>query len=343
MQQIVIRLIFPAILVLLGIAGCSEPVKAPELVSISGPTMGTSFNVKYFPSESPVSSASEIETQVNQLLNRVNQLMSTYLPDSELSRFNVSDVGQWFSISEETAAVIELAQQISEQTDGAFDITVATLVDLWGFGPAQRSAEPPGDQLIQQEMAKVGYRFLKLRNSPRSLLKESPVRVDLSAIAKGYAVDLLADYLDKIGISSYMVEVGGEIRARGLKPQQQPWRIAIESPVAEQRAVQRVIELTDTAIATSGDYRNYFEKDGVRYSHTIDPGTGYPIAHNLASVTVLSKTSARADALATAFTVMGMERSLSFANQYDVAAFFIVKEEAGFAEHSSNAFKRLLN
>lgn len=343
MKQAVVRLILPAFLVILGIAGCSERVDEPEPVTISGPTMGTSFSIKYFPSRSSRSSLAEVEIQVNQRLERVNQLMSTYLPNSELSRFNNSDVGQWFSISEETATVIELALQISEQTDGAFDITVATLVDLWGFGPSQNPPEPPADKLIQDELTKVGYRFLKFRNSPLSVMKESRIRVDLSAIAKGYAVDLVADYLDKLGIESYMVEVGGEIRAKGLKPQQQPWRIAIESPVVEQRTVQKVVELSDIAVATSGDYRNYFEKDGVRYSHTIDPGTGYPIAHNLASVTVLSKTSAKADALATAFTVMGMDRALSFANQHDVPAFFIVKEPTGFAEHSSDAFKRWLN
>ncbi|MCF7980830.1 MAG: FAD:protein FMN transferase [Pseudomonadales bacterium] len=338
MYRHLVKTILFTLFALLPLAGCSSAEKGPELVSLSGPTMGTQFHVKYYLPTTTQLSVKVIQAHVEDELARVNQRMSTYLPDSELSRFNRSEIGQWFPISQETAEVVSLAQQISSQTQGAFDVTVASLVDLWGFGPSYRSEEPPAQQLIETELKKVGYSALKVRQSPSALFKTSPVTVDLSAIAKGYAVDKVADALEKAGIQSYMVEVGGEIRAKGLKTENQPWRIAIESPLPGQRSVQRVLELTDIAVATSGDYRNYFEKNGQRYSHTIDPTTGYPITHALASVTVLAETSARADALATALMVMGPERALNFANENRLPVFMIVKQASGFSEIASDAF-----
>lgn len=338
MRSSVVRLAVTAVAALLLLAGCSSERQGAEPVTISGPTMGTSFNIKYFPSGASEPAAAEVQAEVEGLLAKVNDLMSTYKEDSELSRFNRADVNDWFPVSEETAEVVDLALEISRETQGAFDVTVASLVDLWGFGPSYRIDEPPAAEAIAAELERVGFASLQVRHSPPALLKESPLTLDLSAVAKGYAVDLVAEYLSGVGISSYMVEVGGEIRAKGTKPGQQPWRIAIESPTAGQRSVQRIIELGDIAVATSGDYRNYFEQDGKRYSHTIDPVTGYPITHGLASVTLLSETAARADALATALNVMGPERALAFADANGVPALLIVKGADGFVELSSQAF-----
>ena len=338
-----IGLIAAATFVWLLLSGCSSEVKAPEPVVLSGPTMGTQFHIKYFLPASVTVSAEAIQGEIEARLAAVNQRMSTYLEDSELNRFNAAETGRWFAVSEDTAQVVSLALEISRDTEGAFDVTVASLVDLWGFGPTHREAEPPAAEQISTELAKVGYGSLQARLTPPALRKETALTLDLSAIAKGYAVDLVAEYLGQVGIESYMVEVGGEIVARGHKPDGESWRIAVESPVVSQREVQRVIELSDIAVATSGDYRNYFEKNGVRYSHTIDPITGYPITHNLASVTVLAKTCARADALATALNVMGPERALAFANAHELPVLLIVKEGNSFRELSSDAFAGWLN
>ena len=263
--------------------------------------------------------------------------------------FNRSTKNGWFPVSQETLDVVVMAQEISQQTQGAFDISVASLVRLWGFGPDYQQQQIPDADSVAKMLEEVGFLNLEVDRAASRLRKHSAISIDLSAIAKGFGVDQVADYLDGIGAESYMVEVGGEIRAKGLKPGNAPWRIAIESPQVQQlgeqkeaqRKVQKIIDVVDLAVATSGDYRNYFEKDGQRYSHTIDPKTGYPITHNLASVTVLSDSAARADALATAFSVMGAEQAMAFATAYNIAAYFIIKESDGFVALASDAFGKI--
>jgi thiamine biosynthesis lipoprotein len=331
-------LVFPFIL-----TGCEKDQPLESAVTphdFAGQVMGTWYTVKYF---APAATNNppplqEIDRQIDAALVQVDQLMSTYKASSEVSRFNEAKPGQWFDVSEQTFTVISLAQRISEQTSGSFDITVAPLVDLWGFGPDPRTVEVPDKQHIESLLANLGYQNLELDAEKKRIRKKAELRIDLSAIAKGFAVDQVANYLDETGIVSYMVEVGGEIRTRGYKPGQQPWRIAIESPNPLQREVDRIINVTDRAVATSGDYRNYFEKDGRRYSHTIDPKTGYPVTHRLASVTVIADTAAEADALATAFSVMGSDQAMRYAKAYNVAAYFIVKEREGFMAKLSDAF-----
>lgn len=321
--------------------GCGEEPSVentPALHTFTGQVMGTSYTVKYLlPKVSPLT-FEDVRAQVSARLNRVDQLMSTYKPDSEVSRFNSALPGEWFAVSVETFDVVSLSQSISEKTAGAFDISVARLVDLWGFGPGYQVAQVPAENDIFTVLAEVGYEKIELNRRELTLRKKTPLHIDLSAIAKGYGVDQVADLLDEISVKTYMVEVGGEIRTRGLKPNGKPWRIAIESPDSSQRDVYSIIDITDRAVATSGDYRNYFEKDGQRFSHTIDPKTGYPITHNLASVTVVSKTAAEADALATAFSVLGLDQAMRYAQAYNVAAYFIVKEPEGFVGKASDAF-----
>lgn len=343
----VLRL-FSVICTLLLIVNCTEK-HTPQLVSVTGATMGTWYTVKYLPPKAAELTFEQISTQIHARLDNVDTLMSTYKKDSEVSRFNQSEKNDWFPVSQETLDVVVLAQEISAQTQGAFDISVASLVRLWGFGPEYQQQKIPDADTVASMLEQVGFLNLEVDRRSGRLRKKSAISIDLSAIAKGFGVDQVAGYLDEIGTESYMVEVGGEIRAKGLKPGNAPWRIAIESPQVQslgektdaERKVQKIINVVDVAVATSGDYRNYFEKDGQRYSHTIDPKTGYPITHNLASVTVLSDSAARADGLATAFSVMGAEKAMAFAARYNIAAYFIIKESDGFVALASDAFGKI--
>lgn len=304
----------------------------------SGPTMGTIYNVKVVPVPAE-SKRQRLATGIRATVDRINQRMSTYRDDSELSRFNRSSPGSWFELSAETAEVISLGLQISELTAGSFDMTVGPLVNLWGFGPDAGGDSIPSDADILAAMQTVGYRNIELRTThPAAILKRKDVYIDLSAIAKGYAVDKVAEFLESQGIVNYLVEIGGELKARGRKHNGELWQVAIESPSGAGQVPYRILPLGNISVATSGDYWNYFEVDGIRYSHTIDPTSGRPITHNVASVTVLDASTATADALATAFYVLGMEAGLAVANEHNLAVLFIEKQGTGFRERFSVAF-----
>jgi thiamine biosynthesis lipoprotein len=249
-------------------------------------------------------------------------------------------VGQTMTISQEFAEVVRISQKIWQLTDGAFDPTIGPLVDLWGFGPVERHDSIPSSQAIVQAKTKIGFDSVVLED--QVLSKTKPVALDVSAVAKGYAVDRVADLLEMLALPDYLVEIGGEIRVSGFNSDGVAWRIAMEQPqlFAE---VDRIIDITDIAVATSGDYRNYFEKDGIRYSHTIDPKSGRPIGHNLASVTVLSPSCAEADAWATAFSVIGAEQSLELAQEHDLAVYMLVRENEQFVTQSSASFDLIIN
>jgi len=329
---LLLAILFLAIFLL---SGCQS--EAPKVRSYQGATMGTTFTVKWV-SASP---DKELNQMIDSALVAVNQSMSTYMPDSELSVLNRLGDNEVMQISEPLAYVLELSQTISTQTQGAFDITVGPVVNLWGFGPSGRVLKAPSDELIASVQKRVGYQSIFLKGAEVSKSKNS--YIDLSAVAKGYGVDVIAQLLEEHGISSYLVEIGGELRARGLKPDGKEWRIAIEAPgTAVERTIQRIIAVKDVGIATSGDYRNYFEENGVRFSHTIDPLTGRPINHRLASVTVLMPSCAEADALATAMMVMGPERGQSFAEKHNINALFIIKTDTGFEERMTSDFSNFL-
>jgi FAD:protein FMN transferase len=303
-----------------------------------GMTMGTSYNIKA--SKLPDSlTPKEINRQIKELLDKVNGQMSTYQKDSELSLFNQNTSTDWLPVSAEFYDVIKEALKISQLSGGLFDVTVGPLVNLWGFGPDEMRLSPPDEAVIKDKLNQIGYHRLKLKDGGLFVKKDIPgLYVDLSGIAKGYGVDQVASLLERLGIMDYMVEIGGEIRVKGKNNQGHPWQIAVEKPTAEKRVIEKVLAITDTGMATSGDYRNYFEVDGVRFSHTIDPRTGRPINHKLASVTVLSETSMEADGLATAFMVLGPGEGYQFAEQNHIAAFFIIKSDKGFDEKMSTAF-----
>ncbi|BCE02349.1 FAD:protein FMN transferase [Marinicellulosiphila megalodicopiae] len=313
--------------------------KKEQVISLQGKTMGqVSYRVLVVTTPS---SQQSIQSGIDAQLDSVVELMSTYESDSQINQFNDSPLNEAFKLDQKTFDVLALSQKISEQTQGAFDITVGPLVDLWGFGPKAKPEQIPDPMQIMQSFNLIGYDSIVLDEKSLSATKKQYRRVDLSAIAKGYAVDEIAHYLESKNINSYMIEVGGEIRLKGVKPNGNKWRIAIEIPQSDlNQQIQTTLSLTDISMATSGDYRNFFELDGVRYSHTIDPKTGYPINHHLASVTVLSEDCATADAMATALMVMGGEDGLKFANEHNISAYFIVKTKQGFDQFESSAYQQ---
>lgn len=320
------------------LAGCEQP---PQQVHLSGPTMGTTYNIKYIVQDGQPSSQ-DLQTEVDRLLEQVNDQMSTYRKDSELSRFNQHQSTDPYEVSEQTATVVKEAIRLNQVTQGALDVTVGPLVNLWGFGPEARPEVVPSDEELAERKANVGIHHLSVDGN--KLSKDLPhLYVDLSTIAKGWGVDVVADYLQSEGIHNYMVEVGGEIRLKGLNRDGVPWRIAVEKPTVDERSVQEIIEPGDMAIATSGDYRNYFERDGVRYSHIIDPQTGRPIHNRVVSVTVLDKSCMTADGLATGLMVLGDKKGIEIAEQNQIPVFMIVKTDDGFKEVASSAFKPYLN
>jgi len=324
------------------ISSCSEPSPKMQLVALKGQTMGTYFQVSMVLNEvqqkSADYSAQLIQEAINKKLELVNDQMSTWRPNSELSRFNQATSS--LVVSPETAFVVQSALSLSQQSSGAFDVTVGPLVNLWGFGPDKKPNKVPSDEVIEAQKKVIGSQYLSVENN--TLYKAIPeLYVDLSSIAKGYGVDVVAEYLQQIGINDYLVDIGGELRAQGVKPGDKQWTIAIERPTQGQN-VQRLIQIGDNAIATSGDYRNYYEFDGIRYSHTIDPKTGKPINHKLVSVTVIDTSSMLADGLATAITVLGPEAGFDFAQQHHLAVFMIVKKGDSFIEHFTPEFQPYL-
>lgn len=319
------------------LTGCffTEEIKVQHFF---GRALGTSYNVRFVGTELEVR---KYQSGVDKVLEEINESMSTYLPDSELNQFNDHIGTDWFEISEQLGDVLQLSHQISELSGGAFDVTVGPLVDLWGFGPEARREQIPEPQVLNAVFSEIGYTELQLSENASKVKKLRPRRIDLSAIAKGYSVDKIADYLSGQGVDNFLIEVGGEMRLKGVKPGNEKWRVAIETPESGARGIFKILPITDVAIATSGDYRNYFEIDGVRYSHTIDPSTGYPIKHNLASITVITTDCASADAWATAMMVMGTKRSLELAEQLNLAIFLIEKSGNEFIEYSSSAYDLL--
>ncbi|TPE51295.1 FAD:protein FMN transferase [Maribrevibacterium harenarium] len=325
--------------VVLAVVGYRSMAFSPTVLSFSGPTMGTTYTVK-FVSTKQHNSTSLLKQDVDEVLVHINRLMSTYDPNSELSRFNQLPSGGSMELSPELGEVIDQALLISEMSGGEYDVTVGPLVNLWGFGPGKKSDQVPTDEEIAAAKAQVGYHRLVLEQG--KLTKKASIYVDLSSIAKGYGVDKVAESLERAGIDSYLVEVGGELRSKGHKPNGEAWLVGIESPAGGHNIAQRVISPGDAGIATSGDYRNYFEKNGVRYSHTINPTTGRPITHRLVSVTIIANNAMLADGLATALTVLGPEKGLELANENGIAAYMLVKEDLGFKEIYSEAFRPYL-
>jgi thiamine biosynthesis lipoprotein len=316
----------------------------------TGKTMGTTYHIQAVmprgvSERDRKARHADLQQRIQSLLDDINGKMSTYQPTSELSRFNRSTTQKWFAVSQETAETARIALEIARLTDGAFDVTIAPLVNFWGFGPHadfDQKARPDPSALAAIKK-RVGFqKFLVHPDKPLLKKKHPHLTLDFSGVAKGYGVDGVARYLEKEVSQNYMIEIGGEIKTKGLNHRGQKWNVAIEVPNIHQRLIQRVIRLQDGAVATSGDYRNFIVRDGKRLSHIIDPTSGWPISHDTASVTIVDASCARADALATAFLVLGAEKGFELAAKHGIAAHFIILKESGFEERSTKEFEQFI-
>lgn len=316
---------------------CACTREAPEL-SFTGPTMGTTYSVKI--ANPPAGVPRErFQSTIDEVLARIDREMSTYRNDSELARFNSSSSTDWFEVSADVVAVVDEALAVAAVTEGALDITVAPLVDLWGFGPGGEPPAVPTDEAVAQARARTGYQKISTRQQPAALRKSAAdVTLDLNAVAPGFASDLLFEKLVALGATDLMVDIGGEVRARGRNSGAQPWRIAVERPEDSEPEPFAIVQLDDMAVTTSGEYRHYYVRDGQRYSHTIDPRTGHPVQHTLASVVVVARSALSADAWTTALNVLGEEAGYALAVQRNIPALFILPEGAGWRARMTPAF-----
>ena len=297
------------------------PVPQRHVVTLDGPIMGTDYRITLV-SDTEIEE-SQLRQGVLQVMEAVNQKMSTYLIDSEISQFNAFDGKQAFTVSKQTAEVIQQSLEVSAMSDGYFDITVGPLVRAWGFGAVGVIKQVPDVALLSDLDELVGFDKLQLNNL--QLRKtDSRVEIDLSAIAKGYAVDQVANYLLKQSINDFLINIGGELRAFGTNVDHHIWRVGIERPEIL-GGVENIVALNNMAIATSGDYRNFVVLDGRKYSHTIDPIAKRPVLHKLALVSVIHERASYADALATAMMAMGEVRALHFAKKHAIASYFAIR------------------
>ncbi len=309
----------------------------PRLWQISGATMGTQYHISALPPKG--FDREQGAKGVDALLAAFSQITSTYIPDSDVNRLSAFPLDESVDISQVLSDILLISMEVSWITGGAFDVTVSPLVELWGFGVEKREQTIPAASAIEAALEEVGFQHLELDFTEPKVKLRKPLRIDLSSVAKGYGVDMLAQWLERQGITDYLVEIGGEIRAAGKSPRGDAWRVGIEKPAGLLSAgVAEAIRVSGVGLATSGDYRNYFEKDGKRYSHTINPKTGYPITHTTASATVVAETAAYADALATGLLVLGAEKALPLAETHGIAVYLIEKTDAGFKSSYSSSF-----
>lgn len=321
--------------VLLLACGCS---RAPADIEWRAPAMGTTYAVKTVGVPATVT-RQLLQSEVDAILRRIDRQFSTYREDSEISRFNRSDSIDWWPVSEAVVTVVAMAERMSRLSDGAFDITAKPLVSLWGFGSVSGGARRPGTAEIELARRQTGYRKLEHRSRPPALRKQAAnIQLDPNALVAGYAADLVAARLEQLGIRNYLVDMGGEYRLKGHNDRAGPWTIAIEEPLPDARRARHVLELTGGAVSTSGDYRDYFEAEGQRFSHVLDVRGGRPIRHNLTSVTVIAPTAMLADAWATTLLVLGEDVGYRLAARERVAALFMIRREQGLQEKITAGF-----
>ncbi len=335
----------PTLFVLLLLTiGCSNDSsyarRATE--SISGSTMGTTFSIKYLPGRN-TPTISEVAKAVNEELLRVNQQMSTYLEDSEISKFNQSQSTDWFSVSSETAQVVELALKFNRISEGTFDVTVGPLVELWGFGRKPAPASRPSDLQIASLLMSVGSDKIQVQMDPPAIKKSLPsVQIDLSAIAKGHGVDRLVQRLTELDVKHMMIEIGGEVRTVGNRSDGESWQVGIELPDPRRRALHRTIAFSNHALATSGDYRNFRQIGNEQIGHFINPQTGIPIETEIASASVLMPDCASADAIATTLMASSLENALRLSKLHEWPVLLIIRRNNKLETLTTPQFEELV-
>ncbi|MGO1073059.1 FAD:protein FMN transferase [Lysobacter sp. CA199] len=305
------------------------------LHTLQGATMGTRWSVKLVAAATALPG---LERGIQACLDQVVEQMSTWRDDSDISRYNRAEAGSTHTLPAEFAQVLDAALALAADTDGAYDPTVGPLTDAWGFGPIGARAQAPDDDALSRARRRVDWRRLAYDPAQRRLSQPGGACLDLSSIAKGYGIDRVADWLLAQGIADCLVEVGGELRGHGRKPDGSAWRVAVEQPGGSDEEAAAVITLDGLSIATSGDYRRYFDAGQRRYSHTLDPHSGAPIDNTVASVTVLHPHCMHADALATALTVLGAHAGMAYANRRRLAALFVLREGDGLVTRTTPGF-----
>jgi len=318
------------------LAACNQ---RPTLERLGGPTMGSSYSIQYV-REPGGPSRLEVQDAVEAILRGIDERYSTYRGDSVVSRFNRLPAGQCLALPKDMQTLIDFGRQLAEQSQGAFDLTVEPLLDLWGFGPQARQEQVPSPVQLAQVRQRVGYRHLRIEGD--ALCKDAAVELDFNSIAAGHAVDLIAERLGAMGVASFLAEATGELKAVGRKPDGGPWRVALELPREDRQIARQVIAVDGLAVSTSGDYRHYFKENGRRYSHAFDARLGRPVEHDLAAVTVLDASALQADGYSTLLLILGPEQGWDFAVAHGIAALLVTRVEGGFVSRATPAFEQAL-
>ncbi|CAH0164732.1 thiamine biosynthesis lipoprotein [Pseudomonas frederiksbergensis] len=317
------------------LSGCGN---GDSLERFDGPTMGSSYSIQYV-RHAGLPAPAEVRVQVEKILSDVDRQMSTYRSDSDIERFNNLPANHCQTMPAPILELVRVGERLSLQSDGSYDLTVEPLLNLWGFGPQAREEKVPSAEALAEVQQRVGHNHLRIEGD--QLCKDAAVEVDFNSIAAGYAVDTIAAELEALGIHDYLAEATGELKAVGKKLDGSPWRIALEEPRDDQQVAERIIAVDGYGVSTSGDYRNYFEQGGRRFSHTFDARTGTPVLHTLASVTVIHPSALMADGLSTLLLILGPERGWDYAQTHDIAAFFVIRADTGFVTRTNQAFERL--
>jgi thiamine biosynthesis lipoprotein len=335
MQGLLNGRLFGLVTLIVMLSACGN---GDSMESFGGPTMGSTYSIKYVRHAS-LPAAADVRVEVEKILADIDRQLSTYRSDSDIERFNDLPANRCQKIPASILKLIRVGEQLSEQSEGSYDLTVEPLLNLWGFGPQGREEKVPAEQALAQARQRVGYQHLRIEGD--QLCKDAAVEVDFNSIAAGYAVDTIAARLEALGIHDYLAEATGELKAAGKKLDGSPWRIALEEPRDDQQVAERIVAVDGFGLSTSGDYRNYFEQDGRRYSHTFDARSGAPVSHSLASVTVIHPSALMADGLSTLLLILGPERGWDYAEKHDIGAFFVIRADTGFVTRTSHAFERV--
>lgn len=321
-----------ALAIAAALTGCFNS-KEP-IAEIYGSTMGSTYSVKWVAADNTPGSDA-VKTWLDEYLEAFESVASTWRPDSDLSRFNAAPAGTCQKMPESILDIVAVSQRLHDETGGSFDVTLNPLLRLWGFHDDDQQRVPSDDD-IAKAVTLTGHEHLHIRGD--QLCKDRAIELDIGGVAAGYIVDEVVEHFESLGIKSYMVEITGELKADGSKPGDVPWRIALEEPRDGSRVAQLILPLKGYGVSTSGDYRNYFEEDGRRYSHTFDPVAGKPVRHDLAAVTVLHPSTAMADGLSTALLVKGEEAGWDYALEHSLPALFLIREGDSFVSRSTPQF-----